>query len=362
MKHYKILVNKKTYEKAILYLEELRTERCAGNYLQTQLDGRDLPHITVEEFLELLLRTKHPQIFAESAVAGDGTDWNQRELSILGDIGIATPVMVYDNGKHFNPDVYKHPFNATLLFTPGALLRNGRQNTPADWSEVTHNGDINPETYYALYERRLFPLFMYANRVAKENGKRACITIPGLGCGQFAGPFMGSLGSELKNALMTFLEKQGHDFSSIHVVYYDPYRECDNERHKIHGICFLVRPLTKGNEQKPQLCHPKTYEEEGDHFAECELFSCVAWDHVSWPGNDFYVGSRATDDGVKAAATNSMAVMTGINGTYNSQRHCYCPPEEYHNWREVILKNKVQLEGKQNLLVFPSRNEHYVVS
>ena len=35
----------------------------------------------------------------------------------------------------------------------------------------------------------------------------------------------------------------------------------------------------------------------------------MAWDYVSWPGNDFYGDLRNTDDGVKAAATNSMEVM-----------------------------------------------------
>ena len=47
----------------------------------------------------------------------------------------------------------------------------------------------------------------------------------------------------------------------------------------------------------------------------CELYSMVAWDHVSRPGNDFFGGARATDDGVKAAATDSMRTLTGIAGT-----------------------------------------------
>jgi len=194
---------------------------------------------------------------------------------------------------------------------------------------------------------------MYAEQVAKNKQRMAFITIPGLGCGQFAGKFKGQLGQELKNALVRFLDNHGREFSNIRALYYDPYRECDNERRVIHDTYFLVRPLTKGNGQKPQLCRPEDYEEEGDHFADCELFSIVAWDHVSWPGNDFYIGSRSTDDGVKAAATNSMAVITGVDGTYNPQRHAYLPPPEYRNWREVIVNNKVQLEAKQNLIVFP---------
>jgi hypothetical protein len=265
---------------------------------------------------------------------------------------------VYDNGRHFGPVVHKNPFKATLLFVPGALLRSGRDNIPADWEEVTTNGQINLETYYQLYERRLLPSFLYANEIAKQKGKMAFVTLPGLGCGQFAGKFRGQLGNELKNTLKKFLENYGSTLSNVKAVYYDPYQECENERYEMNGISFLVRPLTKGNENKSQLCRPKQYEEEGDNFADCELYSFVAWDHISWPGNDFYVGSRATDDGVKAAATNVMAVMTGIEGEYDPQLNQYGPPAGYRNWEEVILTNEIQLEVNKNLIVFPHKRRY----
>ena len=354
MKNYQVLINKQTYEKTVSYLEQLKSGNIeAGKYLQDKLKDHDIFSLKTVEFLELLMRTKQPQIFAESAVYGDGRDWNQEELSLLGDISIATPVTVYDNGSHYQPQIHKTPFPATLLFTPGALLQNGCNVIPADWQEVTSNGEINPEKYYQLYERRLLPPFIYANEIAKNKSKMALITIPGIGCGQFAGCFRGKLGSVLKKTLITFLETHGNEFSHLKVVYYDPYRECKNERVEINGISFLVRPLTKGNQNKPQLCPPKDYQEEGDDFTDCELFSFVAWDHVSWPGNDFYIGSRTTDDGVKAAATNVMAVMTGVEGKYDSTTNQYSPPKAYNNWREVIWQNKVVLEVQNNLMIFP---------
>ncbi len=277
MKNYDILISKETYEKAISYMKAVQSGTCAGRYLQEKLRNRDMFQINPVEFVELLIRTKHPQIFAESAVCGDGTDWNQDELSILGDINIAALVTVFDNAGHYHPQVHKSPFKATLLFIPGALLRNGKNNVPADWKEVTKNGEINSEAYYQLCERRLLPSFTYANKVVKNRGKTAFVTIPGLGCGQFAGKFRGQLGRELKNTLKIFLENHGADLSNIKAVYYDPYRECENERYEINGTAFLVRPLTKGNENKSQLCEPKDYEEEeDDEFADCELFSFVA--------------------------------------------------------------------------------------
>jgi len=350
---YNILINNETYEKTVSYLGNLKTGSSTGKYFQKKLRNVDILQMTPVKFFELLIETKIPQIFAESAVYGDGTDWNRNELSILGDINIAVPVTVFDNGKHYAPSMHEFPFEATLLFTPGALLRNGRNNIPADWEEVTVNGEINPEAYYRLYERRLLPLFMYADEVAGNRGRTAFITVPGLGCGQFAGKFRGRLGSELKNTLKFFLKKHSSDFSNVRAVYYDPHQECENERHEINGTSFLVRPMTKGNENKSQLCIPKDYEDYADEFEDCDLFSFVAWDHVSWPGNDFYTGSRSTDDGVKAAATDAMYMLTGIEGKYDISSNQYNPPSEYKNWQEAVFRNKIRIEVKENFIIYP---------
>ncbi len=99
----------------------------------------------------------------------------------------------------------------------------------------------------------------------------------------------------------------------------------------------MVRPLTvPGNQRKSQLCRPVAYSERGDDFSDCALYSIVAWDHVSWPGNDFFLGSRATDDGVKSAATNSMSALTGVEGEYDPAHGKYQPPKCYRNWYAVV--------------------------
>ncbi|MCJ7700254.1 MAG: hypothetical protein MUO62_01620 [Anaerolineales bacterium] len=329
-------------------------EITVGLYLRNNLEGVDISRLGIADFIELLVRTKRPQIFAESAVSGDGMDWSQTELSILGDICITVPVTVFDNGKHSSPKVHADPFCATLVYVPGALLRNGRGKTPADWDEVTINGQIDSHAYYLLYERRLLPAFLYADSLAGLNNQQALITIPGLGCGQFAGKFKGQLGAELRKTLIEFLKNHSYHFPNIRAVYYDPYSECSNERLEIDHISLFVRPLTKGNTGKPQLCKPREYEDKGDDFSDCELFSIVAWDHVSWPGNDFYIGSRITDDGVKAAATNSMAVMTGAEGTYDIRTNTYNPPSEYRNWEHLVLTKRIQIQVKDNLVVLPT--------
>lgn len=346
--HWKTLQKVETYQKAALATKEIKS----GSYLRSFLEEKDVASLEISEFIELIIRTKRPQIFAECAVYGNGSDWSQSELSILGDINFSVPVTVYDNGKHSSPKLHSEPFCANLLYIPGALLRNDLGKIPADWEEVTISNQINSDAYYSLYERRLLPAFLHADSIAKQNNQQALITIPGLGCGQFAGRFQGSLGFELQKTIIRFLKNHSIRLPNIRAVYYDPYKECDNSRIEIDHISLFIRPLTKGNIGKPQLCNPRDYEENDDNFSGCRLFSFVAWDHVSWPGNDFYIGSRATDDGVKAAATNSMAVITGIEGNYNTQTNKYNPPSEYRNWRDLIFAKRIQLYIEENLVVY----------
>lgn len=320
------------------YLQALQVGRTQpGALLHDRLQGSDLRAAKEGDLLGKLFDTKRPQIFAEMAVAGDGSDWSLTELGLLGDISIAVPVTIFDDGNHRTPTPHEPPFSGTLMFTPGALLRNGWGNTPADWNEaVAPDGQVSTDGYYGLYRRRLLPVFRYINDDAAEP-RSALVTVPGLGCGQFAGPFQGQLGMQLQSVLQRFLNEFGSSFPNLKAVYFDPYSECQNLRREIHGISFMVRPLqVPGNQGKPQLCRPDVYAEESDNFSSCTLYSVVAWDHVSWPGNDFFVGSRATDDGVKAAATSSMSVLTGVEGAYHPAHGKYQPPRHYRNWEAVV--------------------------
>jgi hypothetical protein len=145
------------------------------------------------------------------------------------------------------------------------------------------------------------------------------------------------LGEHLERALRRFLDRHGSAFPHICTVIFGTYDECLPARAAHGGIDFRVRRLTMGG--KPQLSRPVAHaddDEDRERLAACRLFSFVAWDHVSWPGNDFYGGARATDDGVKAAATNSMEVMTGVAGRYSARRNEYLPPEPHRTWGGLV--------------------------
>lgn len=335
---YSILIPEDTVARAADYVQALRAGRTRpGALLRDRLTVTDVPSMTEGDLFGKLFDTRQPQIFAESAVAGDGSDWNLTELGLLGDVSMAVPVTVFDDGNHDAPTPHAPAFAGMLVFTPGALLRTGRGHTPADWDEaIAPDRQVSREGYYRLYRRRLLPVLRYINDHARTP-RSAFVTVPGLGCGQFAGPFRGRLGMRLQEVLERLLAEDGESFPNLKAVYFDPYSECGNARREIHGISFMVRPLrAPGNAAKSQLCHPAAYAEPGDDFSGCFLYSIVAWDHVSWPGNDFYTGSRATDDGVKAAATSSMAVLTGIEGAYDPAGGKYQPPRPHASWASVV--------------------------
>ena len=343
-----LLIPEDTRRRLGRYREDLVSSRVqAGGHLMRVLQARPAALEREADLLAALLDTKQPQIFAESAVVGDGTDWNRIELGLLGDLSVAVPVTVYDDGTHVSPSVHEVPFRATLLFTPGALLRHGRGGCPADWEEVVDAaGKLEAKAYAALYERRLLPVFRFISESAEREGRAALVTLPGLGCGQFAGLFKGTLGALLERALVEFVEKHGQALPGIRVIVFDPYNECANAGHEIGGISLRVRPWLQGNRHRSQLARPAVHGDAGEDFSECALFSVVAWDHVSWPGNDFYGGSRCTDDGVKAAATDAMRALTGVEGGYQTAAHAYLPPLPYRTWAQVVERHDLRLSER----------------
>lgn len=210
---YEILIPDETRHRLAAYEGDLSSGVATpGRRLASTLEAGG-------DFLTALLRTKLPQIFAESAVAGNGSDWNLTELGLLGDISVAMDVTIFDDGRHSGPEVHAEPFEAGLIFVPGALLQSGGPGKPADWDEVVDGqGRIDPDAYDALYARRLLPGFRWIEERAQVCGQPALVIVPGLGCGQFAGPFRGRLGEHLERSLRRFLDLQGAEFPHIQAV------------------------------------------------------------------------------------------------------------------------------------------------
>ena len=352
---YTILLHRDSWQRVGDHAARLSPDRSnSGARLRAALSEVPVHRIDAAWLVVALLETKRPRIFAESEVRGDGSDWRLDELRLLGDVSIAVPVTVFDDGRHHRPRVHDRPFRATLIFVPGALLRAaGGSATAADWNEVVRDGRVDQARYTALYERRLLPALRYASATAEAAGRQALVTIPGLGCGQFAGPFRKTLGARLGEAIASILRRHAGSLTGIRAVWFDPYSECSNKEERIDGLTLYVRPLLRNKPGLPQLSEPAAFARAaGDPaLADCDLYSVVAWDHVSWPGNDFFGGARSTDDGVKAAATDSMFTLTGFRGRYNASTNTYAPPAGVGTWEELVIQNRLQLRATENVMV-----------
>ena len=349
---YRWLVSRETLERANRYLDALQTGRQSpGRYLARVLDRRGGWPDSPEALLGALLQTKKPCIFAESAVAGDGSDWTVEEISLLGDIACQVPVTVFDDGRWQRPEIHRPPFPAQLLFVPGALLQDLRQAPSPDRVEVAPDVRLDPDAYERLYRRRLLPVFDAIEAAAAEEGVLTVVTIPGLGCGQFAGAFTG-VKALLAETLRRILERHAGRWPHLRLVHFDPFDGVAPESRQIApGLHYRVWPLTS-TQGIPQLSRVTEFDAGDGHLENARLFSLVAWDHVSWPGNDFYAGSRNTDDGVKAAATDSMYRMTGIEGRYDPHLCQYRPPTGFRNWYDVVQAQGIRLQTHDNLSVF----------
>ncbi len=150
-------------------------------------------------------------------------------------------------------------------------------------------------------------------------------------------------GEQFKQALIALLERHAAQLPHIRLIYFDPYSECRNEHHAFGSLSLRVRPLLQGNVERPRLCAPMHYAEAGDDLSDCRLYSIVAWDQVSWPGNDYWGGARVTDDGVKAAAGDLMGAITGVDGAYEARASGYEPPEPYPTWEMLAQDQGTQL-------------------
>jgi hypothetical protein len=121
---HSLLIPDATRARLAEYLVSLQSHDAhAGGYLAAALAGHELAAITEAELLDALLNTKLPQIFAESAVAGNGSDWNLTELGILGDISIAVPVSIFGKGKVWGGDPLECPCCKSTMKPVRTFLR-----------------------------------------------------------------------------------------------------------------------------------------------------------------------------------------------------------------------------------------------
>jgi hypothetical protein len=353
--NYTVLISDVTKRKIETYLEELKKNKTTGTILKIILEKKniEIASLTPQDLLNLLFETKEPNACSESHNFSTN-QWSEEEISILGDCAIAANVEIYDNGVHNQESKYfkihNTPINGTLLFVPGALL----VSSSPDLKETQDvNQLIDQEKLTALYERRLVPSLIHANNTAGTKG--AIITLPGIGCGNFAGDFQGQIEKILQQALLDILTKHAARLPNIKAVIFDvnDSEKCTEGNIIINDSLDFTTVRGQFGKFSSQLKHPAEY---GEKYKKCKLYSIVAWDHLAWPGNDFnHNFSRFTDDGVKGAATNVIEVVTGIKGVYEKELGRFMPSKvqkKLLDWQSLSIQNGITL-NTNNLVEIP---------
>lgn len=354
-----IVISDITLEKIKDYKQRLEKNGVgqAGKELQSKLSDQNIANIALETFTELLLSTKKPKCFAESEI--EGGNWTMAEVSILGDIGtFVHGVEIYDNGNWDAKDAKKYapPRTGNFLFTAGALLKGPTIDMEgSDFKRVMSNDKIDDEKYYKFCEERLLPLLLQANQDAYSKNKNAFVAIPGIGCGEFAGTHASEVQQKLPGVLQKVLQNHKDSLTYIQAIRFDlgPSGEHskENSEYDVGDIKFIFK--SQGAAGQPQLTMPEEFKPE---YRNCEFYKVVAGDPVSYPGNDSYVDSRYTDEGVMGHATNLMKVVTGKEGKYEEGQF---KRQDGREWE--ITHDELSFDVKGKIMVMTSSGEKKVL-
>ena len=341
---YKITLHEESFKKLQDYKAKLeKKELSPGKRLKDILGEKNISEMSDQEFLEAIVNTKIPRHFAEELGALD--PWNKEEFSILGDTIISFPdAKVYDDGawRAYEAKIHTSEFTAGIFVIPGALLANGQDEKNADFQEVTRKKAENPseyeideDKYVAMMKRRILPSLLQANADAKINGKKAVISIPGIGCGFFADKtnhrdWPAKAGEALRRAITEMITDHKDKLQNIETVFIDAPGGPNNiTKQDIKGIKLFTHDGNIG--RIPQLTEPSEFMKKlglsGDG-KKLKLYKFIGGDHLSWPGNDQMAGSRDSDEGVTGAATNIIKLITGVEGAYDSATKKYNPSKK----------------------------------
>jgi hypothetical protein len=341
---YQLLISKKTLDLLASYKYKLANNlQIPGPLFLEELSKQEqsVNKMDLTTFAQLLIQTKKPQVFAESQ-QHDGSDWTLDEERILGDVTVNMAVTMYNDGGHgASYKIHEPPIEGYLAYVPGALLATGGSAT-ADMQElIDEDGKLRQERLDALYERRLLPQLVYFNALAQQQNKKVALTIPGIGSGCFSGTFYEVIKPCLRKALISLFERHKDSLPFIGIVHYDPYVGDRLDEKKLGHISFRVSPSSVAPKPTGQLAYP-----DGSSPDTHLLVSIVAWDHFSWPGNDYWGGARQTDDGVKAASTDTMLQVTGVDGLYSKSQGRYLPPIPFRgDWGDYARAHKLVFNG-----------------
>ncbi len=310
-------MSNETFELAGKYLDSVKKDiNAAGTLLQHELSGLILEELTPTKFIQHIINTKKPKNFAEQILVSPGTreqsGYSNYDLQILASIGTVIPSYAYNDGGHYGSfKDHVEPLPCIMGYISAPLFTFARGSLDDVALTVQDGRSIDVNHYNREIEQRLLPMLLQMNLQAEKFGKKLTVTIPGLGCGYFGGPFGDngdqSVYSHLNNALKRVIETHADKLGNIAGMYFDTYSNIiGQESTNIKGISYqcVASSTTPGAHKQLELS------ETDKTNPNIMLGTIVAADLISWAGNDMWVDSRGTDEGVKGGSSLTLVQIT----------------------------------------------------
>jgi hypothetical protein len=196
----------------------------------------------------------------------------------------------------------------TMIGVNGILLKN---ENSIDHQRVIQNGKCNDQEYVRLFVKRLHTAFKVADHMAGLEGRKACITIPRIGCGVYCDPFK-------KDAQRCFAMAMEHvltnnTFNNLGMVFIEAFNAMQDDVPLpivLSSGCVVCYSATGKNlhsrdlyDLPGMLSDPIVIRNKIVEVCEqtkCALplaveqsfkpFTFIASDFGSFPGNDAYAG------------------------------------------------------------------------
>jgi hypothetical protein len=271
-------------------------------------------------------------------------------------LNIAVNVTIYDNCVRSASErsVHTEPFDGYLIFVNAINL--GTTSTIECKKILNNSNEIDWIKYSEEYNSILLPALFYANKIAKDQGKKAVITIPGIGAGIFGARH----DIKVKDELVAFIENSlaKYNFVDIEKIIIDlwDYEKLKEEK-TINNVQLKViatsKLLDKSVAEGSQLYNPGS---------DKILFSIVASNKGAMPGcsNFGSIGSaRSTDNCMKAGGTDlySRLISDEKIGSYNKSGKYYEAPGS-NSWKSYFQQNNFQFNvlDKDIFITDPTTN------
>ncbi|CAK8163606.1 hypothetical protein CAXC1_90001 [Candidatus Xenohaliotis californiensis] len=363
-----LVISQKLYDNCTQYIKDLSESRKKpGSRLAAVIKkkyGKNIGGIVgfkPDDLIDCLIAAKEKFCAPSTAIVPSATEWTPEEFDLLSNICLSVPVNAFQSGirpgnkfslreRNYN----NKPFATNLSFVVGLLL-NGKGSP--DYNSVVVNGIIDKRRFRERLEGRLLPTLVHASERAKTLGKKAWISVPGLGAGVFSGDFSPEIvHGILLEAIVEIVDSNKEILANIECINLETGGKIVDT--KGYDLSNFVSVLARKNGSRVSVAaSPQIYMKRGpfDPVSASEYtfgfncnmhehFTLVAGSALSLPGNGALLGLSNTDEALKGSVTDLFSQLTGAKGRYRNTRKRY-KPLHVKNWSDYTNKIRENMAG-----------------